>query len=65
MRSNGFLGGHFDLNSGHPGLEEDFFERVLVIEMLSTPLKPEVIKKKITKNVKRLPRVRVATPLLG
>ncbi len=57
MRSNGFPGGHFDLNGGHPSLKEDFFERVLVTEVPLAPLGPEVIEKKVMKNVKRLPRV--------
>jgi hypothetical protein len=54
VRSNGFPSGHTDLNSGHPGLKEDFFERILVFEVLSAPFGLEVIEEKAMENVKRL-----------
>jgi hypothetical protein len=54
VRSNGFPSGHTDLNGGHPGLKEDFFERVLVFKVPSAPLEPKVVEEKATKNVKRL-----------
>jgi hypothetical protein len=43
MSSNSFLGGHADLDDGHPGLVEDFLERVLVVEMPSAPLGPKIV----------------------
>ncbi len=64
MRSNGFPSGHTDLNNGHPGLKEDFFERVLVFEVPSAPFGPEVVEEKATKNVKRLPWVSEAADMI-
>ncbi len=65
VRSNGFPSGHTDLNGGHPGLKEDFFERVLVSEVLSAPLGPEVEEEKAMENVERLPRVSEAAGMIG
>ncbi len=44
VRSNGLPSGHTDLNGGHPSLKENLFERILVTEVLSAPLGPEIIK---------------------
>ncbi len=65
MRSNSFPNGHTDLNGGHPGLEEDFFERVLVTEVPSAPLGPEVVEKEATKDVERLPLVSEAAGVMN
>jgi hypothetical protein len=65
MRSNGFPSGHTDLNGGHPGLKEDFLKGVLVSEVPSAPLGPEVVEEKVTKNVKRLPRVSEAVGVIS
>jgi hypothetical protein len=65
VRSNGFPGGHADLKGGHPSLMKNFFERVLVTEVPSAPLEPEVIEKKATNNVKRLPRVSEAAGVIS
>jgi len=65
VRSNGFPSGHTDFNGGHPGLKEDFFERVLISEVPSAPLGPEVVEEKTTENVKRLHRVSEATNMIG
>jgi hypothetical protein len=46
--SNSFLGGHADLNGGHPGLMKHPFEGVTITEVPSAPFGPEVIEKKST-----------------
>jgi len=43
MNSNSFLGGHADLDGGHPGLVEDFLEKVLVAKMPSAHLGPKIV----------------------
>ncbi len=60
VKSNGLPSGHTNLNRHHPGLEEDFREGVVVIEMFSTSFRLEVIKDEDTEDVERLPRVRVS-----
>ncbi len=54
MRSNGLPGGHTDLNSGHQGLSENLFERILISKVPSTSLRPEMVKKETTENVQGL-----------
>jgi len=40
MSSDGLPSGHADLDRGHPSLSENLLERVLVVEVLSTPFDP-------------------------
>ncbi|CAK9881276.1 unnamed protein product [Sphagnum jensenii] len=42
---NGFPGGHANFDRGHPGLEQDSFQRVLVVKVLAAPLRPEVVRR--------------------
>jgi hypothetical protein len=46
--SNGFPGGHANLDGGHPGLMKHPFEGVTVTEVPLAPLRPKIIKKKTT-----------------
>jgi hypothetical protein len=46
--------GHPNLNGSHPGLLKDFPRGILVIEMLSTSLRPKEVEDEVAKNVKRL-----------
>ncbi len=59
--SNGLPSGHTDLNRCHPGLQEDFFQGVLIVEVFSTPFRPEVVQNKAPEYVEGLPNVRVST----
>jgi hypothetical protein len=43
MSSNSFLGGHADLDGGHPGQVEYSLERVLVAKVPSAPFGPEIV----------------------
>ncbi len=45
MRSNGLPSGHTSLNGGHPSLSDNLFEGVLIFEVPTTSLRPEVIQK--------------------
>jgi hypothetical protein len=56
---NGFPGGHADFNRGHPSLEQDSFQRVLVVKVPAPPLRPEVVQQKAYKNVEGLPDIGV------
>ncbi len=56
---NGFPGGHADFDRGHPGLEQDSFQRVLVVKVPAAPLRPEVVQQKASKNVEGLPDIGV------
>ncbi|CAK9234035.1 unnamed protein product [Sphagnum troendelagicum] len=56
---NGFPGGHANFDHGHPGLEQDSFQRVLVVKVLAAPLQPEVVQQKASKNVEGLPDIGV------
>ncbi len=49
--SNGFPGGHADLDDGHPSLVENFPEGILVVKVPSAPLRPETVEKKATENI--------------
>jgi hypothetical protein len=51
---NGFPGGHADLNHGHPSLEQDSFQGVLVVKVLAAPLGPEIVQQEASENVKGL-----------
>jgi len=64
VRSNGFPSGHTNFNGGHPCLKEDFFERVLVTEVPSAPLRLVKVEEEATKNVKRLPWVSEAAGMI-
>ncbi len=39
LRSNGFPRGHADLNGGHPGLDENLFETVVLSKVFPTSLR--------------------------
>ncbi|CAN5969225.1 unnamed protein product [Sphagnum jensenii] len=65
MGSDGFPGGHADLNDGHLGLMENPFEGVLVTEVPLAPLGLKVVEKKTTEDVKRLPKVSEAVDMVG
>jgi len=65
VSSDGLPSGHVDLNHGHPGLSEDLLERVMVVEMLSAPLGPQVVEEKTSKNVKRLPKIGETSLVVG
>ncbi len=52
--SDGFLGGHADLNSSLPGLEEDSLERVLAVEVPSASLRPKIIEEQAPEDVEQL-----------
>jgi len=56
---NGFLGGHVDFDRGHPGLEQDSFQKVLVVKVSMAPLRPEVVRQIASKNVEGLPDIGV------
>ncbi len=51
---DGFQGGHVDFNHGHPCLEEDFFQGVLVVKVPTAPLGPEIVQQEASKKVKGL-----------
>ncbi len=65
MRFNGLPSGHTNLNDGHPGLNENLFERTLVTKVSSTSLKPEMIEEETTENVQGLPRVGEAASVVS
>jgi len=52
--SNGLPGGHSDLGSGLPGLQEHSLEGVLVVEVPTATFRPEIEKEEAPKNVKGL-----------
>jgi hypothetical protein len=54
MRSNGLPSGHADLNGGHPGLKENLVERILITEVPSTPLRPDLVEEKATEDIQGL-----------
>jgi hypothetical protein len=56
--SNGLPSGHTDLDRRHPGLEKNFLEGMLAIEMFPAPFRPEMVEDESTKDVERLPGVR-------
>jgi len=64
VRSNGLPSGHTDLNGGHQGLKENLVERVLVTEVPSAPLGPEVVEEKTTENVQGLSGVGEASGVI-
>jgi hypothetical protein len=51
---NGLRSGQPNLNGSHLGLLKDFPRRILIIEMLSTSLRPKEVEDKAMKDVKRL-----------
>jgi hypothetical protein len=57
---DGLPSGHPNLNGSHPSLLKDFPRGILVIEMLSTSLRPKEVEDEATKDVKRLSHVREA-----
>ncbi len=54
MRSYGLPRGHADLNGGHPGLNENLFEGVLITEVFPTSFQPEVVENKTTEDIQWL-----------
>jgi hypothetical protein len=52
--SNGFPGGHTDLSRSLPSLKQDSFEGVMVIEVPTASLRPEIVKQEAPKDVQRL-----------
>jgi hypothetical protein len=61
---NGLPSGHPNLNGCHLGLLEDFPRGILIIEMLSTSLRPKEIEDKTPKDVKRLSDIGEASYML-
>ncbi len=62
--SNSLPSGHTDLNRRHPGLPEDFFQGVMIVEVFSTPFRPKVVQNKAPEYVEGLPSVRVSTGIV-
>jgi hypothetical protein len=62
---NGFPSGHADLDGGHPSLMKDPLEKVLVTEVPSALLRPEIIEEEATEDIKRLPRVKKVTDMVA
>ncbi len=52
--SNGLASGHTDLDRRHPGLEKNFLEGILAVEVFPAPFRPEVVEDEGTKDVERL-----------
>ncbi len=63
--SDGLPGGHADLDRGHPSLNENLLEGVLVVEVLSAPPGPQIVQEKTPENVKGLPEVGEAPLVVG
>jgi len=59
--SDGLPGGHANFDRGHPGLSENLLEGVMVVEVFSAPLSPQVVQEKTPEDVKGLPEVREAS----
>ncbi len=64
MRSNGLPSGHADLNGGHLGLKENLVERIMINEVPLTPLRPEVVEEKATKDIQGFSGVGEATDVI-
>ncbi len=58
MGSNSLPSGHTDLNRRHPGLKKDIMHGIPIVEVLSTPFRPEIVQDEAPENVKRLASVR-------
>jgi len=43
LGSNGLLGGHTNLNGGHPGLGEDITQKVVLSEVFFASFHPQVV----------------------
>ncbi len=56
--SNGLPSGHTDLDRRHPGLEKNFLEGILAVEVFPAPFRPEMVEDEGTKDVERLLGVR-------
>ncbi len=57
--SNGFPGGHADLNRSFPSLKQDSFQGVLVVEVLATSFRSEVVQQEAPEDVQGLSDVGV------
>ncbi len=62
---NRLLGGHVDLNYGHPSLLQDFAKGILIVEVLSASLRLEKVKDEASEDVKGLPDVGVAPDVVA
>jgi hypothetical protein len=49
--SNGFPGGHADLNCSFPSLKQDSFQGVLVVEVPVASFRPEVVQQEAPEDV--------------
>ncbi len=63
--SDGSPGGHANLSSSLPGLEEDSLERILAIEMPSASLGPEIVEEQAPEDVEWLPPVGESTRVVA
>ncbi len=43
MSSNGLPSGHTNLDRSHLGLGEDLLKRIVVVEVVAAPLRPEIV----------------------
>jgi hypothetical protein len=59
--SNSLPSGHTDLNRCHPSLKENFLHRIMVVEVFSTPFRPQMVQNEAPEYVERLPNVREAS----
>jgi hypothetical protein len=64
-RSDSLPGGHAHLRRSFPRLEQDSFEGVQAIEVLSASFGPEIIEQEAPKNVERLSPVGGATRVVS
>jgi hypothetical protein len=63
--SNGFLGGHADLNRSFPSLKYDSFQGILVVEVPAASFRPEVVQQEAPEDVQGLPAERCRVYYMG
>jgi hypothetical protein len=56
--SNGLPSGHTNLDRRHPGLEKNFLEGILAVEVFPAPFRLDMVEDEGTKDVERLLGVR-------
>jgi hypothetical protein len=52
--SNGFLGGHVDLDRDRPSLEQNSFQGILVVKVPTAPFGLEIVQQEASENVEGL-----------
>jgi hypothetical protein len=62
---DGFLGGHPNLNGGHPSLLENVLGGILGIKVHPTSFRPKEVENETFKNVQQLSNVRKVTSVVA